>query len=173
MSMVTRFELSPKQEYTLKRWKSHMFSFAKSKRIPEGLIPLFCNEMVYKWMIESNLIGEEFQFLCHFFPLTNWESYVTHSLKVACLLCVHVTYHSFQSALFRVSQEDFMTEFLQAHDRDRTVYAKSLHDIDMLTRDLYEGESYRGRKISEFFVNFIQRNSEFALHVAQEMESAE
>ncbi len=124
-------------------------------------------------MIESNLVGEEFQLLCHLFPLTNWESYVTHTYKVACLLCVHVNYHSFHSALFRVSQQDFMTEFLQAHDRDRTVYAKSLREIDMLTRDLYEGESYRGRKISDFFVNFIQRNPEFALHVAREMESAE
>jgi hypothetical protein len=152
MDVLRKMYIHPEEEQVVAQWRLNLCSEAKIKKIPNALLSCYVNEKVYHWIQDQNIFQfpDEYNLLISYFPPTNWESISIHESKIAVILCAHVDYHCFESALNRVREKDFMSQFMVAHSRDRLKEKLFMMNLGNIS-DIYEG-----RSIKELYSNFLQ-----------------
>ena len=165
-----RLSLGFEDNKALDSWRKLLNSYGKLKKIPSGLLPIFVNEFVHKWMNENNFEYDECRYLTRIFPVSSWDSFLVHKTKVACLLCAHIPAYNYETAMVRVEESEFMKFFLLAHFQDKIQDLNTMNQIDVL-QSIFEGNlKYSGRSIQDFYVNFyIDHANLFAFHATCEM----
>jgi hypothetical protein len=152
MELLSSFILNDKDLVIINEWRDLLLAEAERKRIPLALRTSYVNEKVYHW-IQRRVINnpDEYNLLLGIFPMTNWESVCYHDWKIAVVLCAYVNFHTFESAIRRVKEPDFMSAFLRAHSKDREAERTRMkllrNDVDVL---------YLGRPIIELFSSFLE-----------------
>jgi len=134
------------------KWRNLLREEAAIKGIPKALVSAYVNEKVYFW-IQSQKIQvspDEYNILTTYFPPTNWESVSLHDHKIAVVLCASVTFHTYHSALLRIREPGFMSQFMIAHNKDRYAEKELMRRIGSGC-DYY----YFGRSIEELFNKFL------------------
>ena len=170
MPVLFRLSLGSEDTKALESWRKLLNSYGKLKKIPSGLLPIFVNEFVHKWMNENNFEYDECRYLTRIFPVSSWDSFLVHKTKVACLLCVHVSTYTYETAMVKVEEPEFMKSFLLAHFEDRIQDLNTMNQIDVL-QSIFQGDlKYCGRLIRDFYISFFHDHSSlFAFHATCEM----
>ena len=150
---VWRRTLNSDDQALLSEWRTMLRKEAEVKIIPSALVPTYINEKVYHWIQVEKIteMPDEYNALIYHFPLTNWESVCYHDSKIAVVLCAYVGFHTFQSALRRVKEPDFMSEFMKAHTKDRDQEKAQMKRLGS-DHDFY----YFGRSLGELFTKFLE-----------------
>jgi len=163
------FTPRPKDKVVIRKWRELLQQECVNKRIPQALVPVYCNEKVQHWIQScgesQDLLEQEARYLSRIFVPTNWESMTIHPSKVACLLCVNVDSHSFDSAMFRVSDPNYLSRFMRAHYSDKQD-EKSVENAMLAGMyDILDAD-YSGRDIKSLFFLFLRDNPGFAFQFA-------
>jgi hypothetical protein len=170
---ATVFTPRPKDVVVIRKWRDLLQRECVNKRIPKALVPVYCNEKVQRWIqtcgINQDLLDQEARYLSRIFIPTNWESMTIHPSKVACLLCVNVDSHSFDSAMFRVSDPHFLNCFMRAHYQDKQG-DKGVENA--ILKGIYDflDSDYTGRDIKSLFFLFLRDNPGFAVQFAFQID---
>ena len=164
----------PEDAFIASKWRNLLRLDSHNKRIPEALVPLYCNEKVQLWIQNCgeivDLLDQEARYLSRIFSPLNWESLAIHPSKLACLLCVNIDSHSYESAMFRVSDPDFFRSFIWSHYKDR-LGDKS--EERAFLKSLYESSEYTGRPLKTLFFLFLRDNPGFAFQFAFQIQEYE
>ena len=160
--------------FVASKWRNLLKMDSFNKRIPEALVPFYINEKVQLWIqncgVMEELFEQEKRYLSQLFTPMNWESLAIHPYKLACLLCVNIDSHSFESALFRAQDPNFFRDFLWSHYKDRQTDKAEERAI---LKTLYECREYTGRDLKSLFFLFLQHNPCFAVQFAFQIEEFE